>query len=134
MMDRRTSPEVETEHSDTSLIDRSLVEPELFAQVFDRYGAQVHRYLARRAGPADADDLMSETFLAAFRQRDRYTAARSPAGALPWLMGIATNLLRMHQRSETRRWAALARTRADPAVPGPTDQVAARVDAQTAPC
>jgi RNA polymerase sigma factor (sigma-70 family) len=57
-------------------------------------------------------------------------AEASPA--LPWLLGIATNLLRMHQRSETRRWAALARTGADPAVPSPTDGVAARVDAETA--
>lgn len=131
-MDRSTSPNIEIEQSDTSLIDRSLLEPEIFALVFDRYGGRVHRYLARRAGPADADDLMSETFLTAFKQRDRFSCSRSPTGALPWLLGIATNLLRMHQRSETRRWAALARTGVDPAVPAPTDQVAARVDAEVA--
>ncbi|MEV0386673.1 RNA polymerase sigma factor [Nonomuraea sp. NPDC050643] len=130
MMDRSTPPEIEIEQSDTSLIDRSLREPEIFALVFDRHGGQVHRYLARRAGPADADDLMSETFLQAFKQRDRFTSSRSPTGALPWLLGIATNVLRMHQRSETRRWAAMARTGTDPAVPEPTDQVAARVDAE----
>ncbi|SEG99831.1 RNA polymerase sigma-70 factor, ECF subfamily [Nonomuraea solani] len=130
MMDRSIPPEIEIEQSDASLIDRSLREPEIFALVFDRHGAQVHRYLARRAGPADADDLMSETFLTAFKQRDRFTSSRSPTGALPWLLGIATNLLRMHQRSETRRWAAWARTGADPAVPAPADQVADRVDAE----
>ncbi|MCG5212078.1 RNA polymerase sigma factor [Streptosporangium sp. KLBMP 9127] len=132
MMDRSTPPEIEIEQSDTSLIDRSLREPEIFSLVFDRYGGQVHRYLARRAGPGDADDLMSETFLAAFKQRDRFTSSRSPTGALPWLLGIATNLLRMHQRSEARRWAALARTGAEPAVPAPADQVVARVDAEVA--
>ncbi|MFI6744198.1 RNA polymerase sigma factor [Nonomuraea sp. NPDC050451] len=131
-MDRSTSRDSGTARSDTSLIDRSLLEPEAFALVFDRYGGHVHRYLARRVGPTDADDLMSETFLAAFRQRDRFDASRSTTGALPWLLGIATNLLRMHQRSETRRWAALARIGADPSAPSPTDQVAARVDAESA--
>jgi RNA polymerase sigma-70 factor (ECF subfamily) len=131
-MNRPTPPEIEVEQSDKSLIDRSLREPEIFSLVFDRYGGQVHRYLARRAGPADADDLMSETFLTAFRQRDRFTSSRSPTGALPWLLGIATNVLRMHRRSETRRWAALARAGADPAVAAPTDQVVDRVDAEVA--
>ena len=43
---------------------------------------------------------MADTFLAAFRQRDRYDLSRTDAR--PWLYGIATNLVGRHRRSEIR--------------------------------
>ncbi|MEU9884212.1 RNA polymerase sigma factor [Sphaerisporangium sp. NPDC051017] len=120
-----------TELTDAALIEKSLWSPEVFTEVFARYADQVHRYLARRAGPDVADDLMSDTFLVAFEQRHRFSGERSPTGALPWLLGIATTLLRSHGRAEARRWKALAQTRSDLALaePSPADQVAERVDA-----
>ena len=48
--------------SDTELISRSVDDPQLFAGLFDRHAATVHRYLGRRVGDL-ADDLLSETFL-----------------------------------------------------------------------
>jgi RNA polymerase sigma-70 factor (ECF subfamily) len=80
----------------------------------------VHRYLARRAGTSIADDLTAETFLVAFRQRERYD--REQPDARPWLLGIATNLLRREQRSEVRQYRAFARTGADPVLTAAADE------------
>ncbi len=52
--------------SDSACIATSLAHPEEFAAIFDRHAAVVHRYLARRLGTADADDLLGEVFLIAF--------------------------------------------------------------------
>jgi RNA polymerase sigma-70 factor (ECF subfamily) len=85
---------------DAAAIARSLHEPEAFAEVFDRHYAFVHRYIARRAGRERADDLASQTFTVAFSHRGRY---RDDLGtARPWLLGIATNLMRADHRSDTR--------------------------------
>jgi RNA polymerase sigma-70 factor (ECF subfamily) len=116
--------------TDAELIRRSVEAAEVFAAVFDRHAPTVHRYLARRAGVAAAEDLLAETFLAAFEGRARYDTAR--ADALPWLYGIATNVLRRARRDELRLYRALARTGVDPDEACPADGVAARVDAAAA--
>ncbi|WP_030434096.1 RNA polymerase sigma factor [Actinoplanes subtropicus] len=97
---------------DHDLIRQSAADPEAFGQIFDRHAATIHRYLARRVGPLLADDLTAETFLIAFRSRDKYDM--SHADCRPWLYGIAANLLRGHQRAEVRQYRALARTGVDP--------------------
>ncbi len=78
-----------------------------FGELFDRHHPEVHRYLTRRAGASVADDLASETFLMAFRSRSGYD--RSVPDARPWLLGIATNVLRRHRRDEARHLARMAR-------------------------
>jgi len=97
---------------DHDLIRLSAADPEAFGQIFDRHAATIHRYLARRVGPLLADDLTAETFLIAFRNRDKYDM--SYEDGRPWLYGIAANLLRGHQRAEVRQYRALARTGVDP--------------------
>ena len=82
------------------------------------------------AGPDAADDLVAETFLAAFRRRGRYDAAQ--ADARPWLYGIATRLIGRHRRDEVRFFRAIARTGVDPAAEPVADQVTDRVAAQAA--
>jgi RNA polymerase sigma factor (sigma-70 family) len=101
--------------SDTELMSRSAEEPELFAGLFDRHAATVHRYLGRRVGDL-ADDLLSETFLIAFRRRAAYRPEH--VEVRPWLIGIATNVVHGHVRSEQRRYRALARASAEPAPSG----------------
>jgi RNA polymerase sigma-70 factor (ECF subfamily) len=97
---------------DGRTIATSLNRPEAFTDVFDRHFAAVHRYLARRAGPDIADDLAAQTFTLAFAHRGRY---RDDLGtARPWLLGIATNLLRAGQRSARREQAIVARLAHDP--------------------
>lgn len=112
---------------DAAIIARSLAEPERFAEIFDRHYPRIHGYVARRLGPALAEDVASETFLIAFDRRRRYD--RSHPGAAPWLFGIASNLIARHRRAELRRWRALARAGAPGAVEGHDDRVAGRVDA-----
>jgi RNA polymerase sigma-70 factor (ECF subfamily) len=94
------------------VLAESLRRPEAFGELYARHFASVYRYVAGRLGADAADDLAAETFLAAFRRRTRFDPAR---GAVrPWLYGIATNLVAQHHRSESRRYAALARAGADP--------------------
>ncbi|GGO29404.1 DNA-directed RNA polymerase sigma-70 factor [Microbispora rosea subsp. aerata] len=93
--------------SDAALIEQSRRDPEVFALLFDRHAAHIHRYVARRLGDDTADDVVSETFLAAFRQRLDYDTSR--AEALPWLYGIATNFIRRHRRAEIHRYKAYSK-------------------------
>jgi RNA polymerase sigma-70 factor (ECF subfamily) len=112
--------------TDEHLIVESLTTPERFAVIFDRYAPVVHGYLSRRVG-AMADDLMSETFLLAFRGRTGYTPGRAPVRA--WLFGIATNLVRRHARDEERRYRAFGRAAGHVETTAELGEVAARVDA-----
>lgn len=113
--------------TDEDLLAESLSTPERFATIFDRYAPVVHGYLARRVG-ALADDLMSQTFLLAFRGRVGYAPDRAPVRA--WLFGIATNLVRRHARDEERRYRALGRAAGHAEPTTELDGIAGRVDAQ----
>lgn len=103
--------------TDAEVIRRSLRDPEGFAEIFHRHFTTIHRYAAARLGAA-ADDVAAETFLAAFRQRDRYDPARPDARA--WLFGIATNLIRRHHRDEARLYRTWERARDASLVDGGT--------------
>ncbi len=115
---------------DATLIARSLEVPEFFGALFDRHAPAINRYITRRLGPDAADDLVAETFLAAFRRRDRYDISR--ADARPWLYGIATRLIGRHRRDEVRLLRAIARTGVDPAAEPVADEVTNRIAAQSA--
>lgn len=95
-------------------------------KLYDAHARDLHRYLARRLDAVVADDLVAETFLVAWEQRDRYDPARGAARA--WLFGIATNLLRRHARTEAQTLRAMTRDAGRATVTAP-DDVAARVDA-----
>lgn len=113
---------------DAAVIESSWREPERFAVLFDRHAPHIYRYLARRAGRQVADDLVAETFLAAFAKRDRYDLGH--ADARPWLYGIATNLVGQHRRDEARQYRIRQAAVAEPEVPGHAERVAADVTAQ----
>jgi|SRR5689334_4199944 len=115
---------------DATVIGLSRYEPEHFTVLFRRHAPHIQRYVVRRLGQDAADDIVAETFLLAFRQRDSYDQAR--ADARPWLYGIATNLIGRHRRAEIRLYRALARTGADPVMEPFTDRVDDQVSAGTA--
>jgi RNA polymerase sigma-70 factor (ECF subfamily) len=74
----------------------------------DSYGA-IHAYACRRAGSEAADEIAAETFLVAWRKFDAL-----PAEPLPWLYGVARNVVLRHRNDHARRqqaWAALERER-----------------------
>ncbi|MER5291118.1 RNA polymerase sigma factor [Streptomyces pharetrae] len=116
--------------ADAEIIARSLTEPELFARLYDRYAADIHRYAQRRLGAGPADDITAETFLIAFRTRARYDTGRGHAR--PWLYGIAANLIGKQRRTEVRALRALARTGHDPVAESWSERADARVTARTA--
>lgn len=102
--------------SDAVAIRDSLARPGLFAVIFDRHFDAVHAYLARRAGVDRADDLASATFTTAFARRGSFRT--SSDSARPWLLGIATNLLRNQWRAEQRAVGLVARLAGGLAGPG----------------
>jgi RNA polymerase sigma factor (sigma-70 family) len=114
--------------SDYELIRESVAVPARFAAVFDRHSRSVYRYLRRRVGHELAADATGEVFTRAFRHRARFDGRAE--SALPWLLGIATNVIRMNRRAEERRLRAYARA-ADRGAGGEvTDEIDARLDAQ----
>jgi RNA polymerase sigma factor (sigma-70 family) len=120
---------VERDASDAAVIAASLIDASAFGQIFDRHYGEIHRYLGRRVGAALADETAAETFVLAFRLRDRFDG-RAP-DARPWLFGIAANLIRRHWRTERRRLRAYARTGTDP-IYDDSSEVDRRVDAVAA--
>lgn len=93
--------------TDGEVMRSSLDDPAVFSIVFDRYYARIFSYLATRVGPSDAEDLASDVFVAAFKQRATFRADAVSVG--PWLYGIAANLARRHHRSKKRRRRAYLR-------------------------
>jgi DNA-directed RNA polymerase specialized sigma24 family protein len=76
---------------DAVIVRESLADPELFALLVRRHAPALQRYVTRRIGAGAAEDVVAETFLVAFRQRAGY--ADDGRDCLPWLYGIATNLV-----------------------------------------
>ncbi|WP_223166869.1 RNA polymerase sigma factor [Nonomuraea sp. SYSU D8015] len=118
--------------SDAALLELSCRRPERFGEIYDRYIGEIHAYLGRRLDRQAADDLAAEVFLTAFRKRETFDARRGEVRA--WLYGIATNLIALHRRAETRRLAALQRSAKAQQGPehGHEDHVVTRVDAASA--
>ena len=115
--------------TDAALLAEAGRSPELFALVFDRHFETIYRYVERRAGRDAADELSGEVFRIGFEHRSRFRPVHE--SALPWLYGLATNLLLKHWRRESRQVRALARLKGG----WPEDEhdaaaVDARVDAQ----
>lgn len=114
--------------SDSDLILESLDDPRRFGEIFERHAEAVFRYLARRIGPDDASDLLADVFLAAFQARVRYAPVFS--GALPWLYGIASNLLRKQFRRRSGELRMLDRLVAQRDPDDHVDAIADLIDAQ----
>jgi RNA polymerase sigma-70 factor (ECF subfamily) len=88
----------------------------------------VYRYLYRRVGPDVVEELTADTFVIAFGIRERFEGEN----ALPWLYGIAANMVRRHLRAEGRRERAHMRAGALIAVGFADDQIEDRLDAAAA--
>jgi RNA polymerase sigma factor (sigma-70 family) len=100
-----------------------------FGELFARHGRAIYNYCFRRTADwAAAEDLASVVFLETWRRRGH---VRMDEGSLlPWLYGVATNVLRNHQRSLRRYGAALARIPEPVPAEEDADLVAARLDDQ----
>ena len=114
--------------TDNKVIERSVGSPEDFATLFDRHAVKIHRYAARRISPQVADDIVSETFLVAFDKRTTFDL--NVVHALPWLLGIATTLLKQHARREAIAWKGMVAEIAADVVPDAIELAGARMDAE----
>lgn len=97
-----------------------------FGQLFERHAAAIHSYCFRRTGDWSlAEDLTSVTFLESWRHRSRVQLGASEV--LPWLYGVANNVVRNATRSRRRYAAALARMPRDEVVSDLAEAVTERV-------
>ncbi|MFI7442742.1 RNA polymerase sigma factor [Nonomuraea indica] len=69
-----------------------------FTTMYDQCRQRVWAYVVSRAGRQVADEVVSETFAIAWRRLHDV-----PENALPYLLGIARNVLRENIREEARR-------------------------------
>jgi len=115
------------EATDREVIVASLLDPQVFAVVFERHHPAIYRYLARRCGSTCAEDLTSEVFTRAFDHRSRFDEGRE--SARPWLFGIARNVLmnELRRRSNDRA-TSVAEVHGE--VSDPADMVTWAVDAR----
>jgi RNA polymerase sigma-70 factor (ECF subfamily) len=94
MISTQLSALPETHHQAATLDDLALVrgakqDMTQFSALYERYATQVYRYLLVRVGNVhDAQDLTSQTFMAAMKGLNSYQG-QSPFPA--WLLGIARN-------------------------------------------
>jgi RNA polymerase sigma factor (sigma-70 family) len=76
--------------------------------LFRRHARGVYNYCFRRCGEwSQAEELTAIVFLEAWRRRREVRLEREDA--LPWLLGVATNVIRNSRRSRRRHRDALAR-------------------------
>jgi RNA polymerase sigma-70 factor (ECF subfamily) len=96
-------------------------EPEAFRVLMERHGRAVHRLAYRMtANEQDAEDVVQECFLRAYRNLDHFEA-RSQFGS--WLYRIAANCAYDALRARARRVARIE--------PGPAEDLSAEVAADT---
>jgi RNA polymerase sigma-70 factor (ECF subfamily) len=90
------------ELTDIELWERAVAgDAEAYGLLFERHARAIYNYLFRRCADwSVAEDLTSVVFLDAYRRR---TSVRIHDGkVLPWLYGVATNVLRNQRRSRRR--------------------------------
>lgn len=87
--------------SDVDLLARSRADPSAFDVIYERHARKLHSYLARRVGSVAAEDLLSEVFVRAIEARRRSKPHLS-GSALPWLYGIARNVIYEHTAAHRR--------------------------------
>lgn len=98
----------EMESPDADLWARSRSgDKDAFGVIFERHSTAIYNFCFRRIGNwAEAEDLVAVVFYEAWRRRDKDLPDDK---VLPWLYGIANNVVRNQRRSERRFAAALRR-------------------------
>ena len=68
-----------------------------FSELYEQFAGHVLAYARRHTNRDDAEDVVAETFHVAWRRRDVV-----PDEPLPWLIGVAHNVLRAQWRAARR--------------------------------
>jgi RNA polymerase sigma factor (sigma-70 family) len=116
--------------TDADLLGRAQAgDADAFGVLFERHAPTVLRFCFRRTGNATlAEDLTSIVFLEAWRVRGKTVFFEGRA--LPWLLGVALNVLRSQTRAERRYREALARLPANGLPEPESEATIARIDAE----
>jgi RNA polymerase sigma factor (sigma-70 family) len=114
--------------SDESLLQASANgDEQAFSELYERHARTIYNYLFRRLGDwSEAEDLTAVVFLEAFRRRSEVVVVEGRL--LPWLYGIATNVLRNRRRAMWRNRRLVAQLARQPGTDVSPD-VAARSEA-----
>ena len=75
-----------------------------FTEIYRTHYPDVLRFVRRRAHPLNVDDIVGETFLAAWRRRGDL-----PSNPRPWLFGTARNAMLNSARGSNRQTALAVR-------------------------
>jgi RNA polymerase sigma-70 factor (ECF subfamily) len=104
-------------------------DPDAFRELFDEHVRSVYNHAFRLTGNwSAAEDVVSLTFLEAWRLRDRVDVSVEAGSLRPWLLGIATNVARNVRRAARRHDGALARLPKAEVVPDFAEEVTSRID------
>lgn len=99
-----------------------------FERLFRAHAERIFRFCLSRTGDwALAEDLRSVVFYEAWRRRREVDL--DTRAALPWLYGVATNVIRNQRRSLRRQEAALRRLPPPVETFDTADDIAERIDA-----
>ena len=90
--------------SDEALVAACALDGDALGALFDRFHADVHRFLSRFARLDDdaRDDIVQLTFLQVQRAAPRF---RGTSAVKTWILGVAVNVARNEVRSLSRRGA-----------------------------
>ncbi len=92
---------------EANLVERAKQDPAALALLYDMHYASIARYVVRRVGLSDAEDLVADVFLAMVRHLPRFRDRGVPFRA--WLYRLATNQVNRWARRRRRdagRWLA----------------------------
>jgi RNA polymerase sigma factor (sigma-70 family) len=119
---------MDNEARDVELLARAQAgEGEAFGLIFRRYADVVYNHCFRRLGSwSAAEDATSLVFLETWRRRR--DAVDVDGSLLPWLLGVANNVVRNLNRTARRYDAALFRLAPPGAEPDHAEEIAARLD------
>jgi RNA polymerase sigma-70 factor (ECF subfamily) len=93
-----------------------------FQQVYVEHADAVFTFVSRRLASGDAEDLVADVFVVAWRRREQLPA--DPRGGL---FGVARRLLSNSRRGEVRSAALFERLSREPVSAANTDEVESRV-------
>ena len=93
-----------------------------YERLYTEHARAVFSYCLRRTSTEEAKDAMADVFVVAWR---RFDDIPDPDNALPWLFGVARNVLAHRSRTARRRQrlAAKAAVTHEHSVPSPEGQV-----------
>ena len=118
--------------TDSEIIRRSREAPSAFAELFERHARVIGAFAARRVGSHVAEDVLSDTMLVAFRRRHDFDTTWE--SARPWLLGIASRVIKKHRSDEARQWRSFeaSASRGEHVSDGAIDAAGERTDASAA--